>query len=126
VGIIPLEGESIIIVCDLFQGDAEGLNWAKDIWKALEEAGAEVIVLGFTGYVGYAVEQQKRLDVSVVDSSIASLNVAELLVSMDLSHSRLTTPSPGLLGVRLFIKWPTTLRKCTSFLSPDIGEITYS
>jgi len=31
VGIIPLEGEPIIIVPNLFQGNAEGLTWAKDI-----------------------------------------------------------------------------------------------
>jgi hypothetical protein len=76
--------------------------------------------------VRYAVELQKRLDVPVVDSSIAAMNVAELLVSMDLSHNRLTTPFPGLLGVRLFIKWPTTLRECTSYVPPDIWKIKYS
>ena len=31
VGIIPLEGEPIIIVANLFQGNAEGLTWANDI-----------------------------------------------------------------------------------------------
>lgn len=31
VGIIPLEGEPIIIVPDLFQGNAEGLTWVNDI-----------------------------------------------------------------------------------------------
>lgn len=31
VGIIPLEGEPIIIVPNLFQGNAEGLTWAQDI-----------------------------------------------------------------------------------------------
>ena len=81
--------------------------------KAIEEAGAEVIVLGCTGFVGYAVELQKRLDVPVVDSSIAALKVAELLVSMDLTHSQLTTPSPHMLGVKPVMKWPPTLREYT-------------
>jgi allantoin racemase len=77
---------------------------AKDIRKALEEGGAEVIVLRCIGFMEYAMELQKRLDVPVVHSSIAAVKVAELLVSMDLSHNRLTTPSPGLLGVGFFIK----------------------
>jgi allantoin racemase len=79
--------------------------------KATEEKGAEVIVLGCTYLTGFAVELQKRLDVPVVDSSIAPLKFAELLVTMNLTHSRLTTPSPGLLGVKPVMKWPPTLRE---------------
>lgn len=78
--------------------------------KAIEEKGAEVIVLGCTYLSGFAVDLQKRLDVPVVDSSIAALKFAELLVTMNLTHSQLTTPSPQLLGVKPVMKWPPTLR----------------
>jgi allantoin racemase len=79
--------------------------------RAIEEQGAEVIILACTGFVGYAVEMQKRLDVPVVDSSIAAQKFAELLVDMRLTHSKLTTPSPRLLGVKPVMKWPPTLRE---------------
>ena len=85
----------------------------KESNKAIEEKGAEVIVLGCTGFAGYAVELQKRLDVPVVDSSIAALKFAELLVTMDLTHSQLTTPSPHHLGVKPVMKWPPTLGEYT-------------
>ena len=32
VGIIPLDGEPLIIVPELFRGNAEGLSWVKNIW----------------------------------------------------------------------------------------------
>jgi hypothetical protein len=49
--------------------------------------------------------------VPVVDSAVAALKVAELLVTMNLTHSQLTTPSPHLLGVKPVMKWPPTLRE---------------
>ena len=77
--------------------------------KAME-AGAEVIILGCTGMTGFAVELQKRLDVPVVDPSVSALKFAELLVTMNLSHSPLTIPSPDQVGVKCVMKWPPTLR----------------
>jgi len=79
--------------------------------KAMEEKGAEVIVVGCTGMTGLAVELQKRLDVPVVDPSVSALKFAELLVTMNLTHSRLTIPSPDLIGVKCEMKWPPTLRE---------------
>jgi len=83
----------------------------KEARVAIEEKGAEVIVLGCTGYVGYADEMQRKLGVPVVDSAVAALKTAELLVTMDLTHSQLTTPSPHLLGVKPVMNWPPTLRE---------------
>jgi allantoin racemase len=83
----------------------------KESLTAIEEKGAEVIVLGCTGYVGYGEEMQKRLGVPVVDSAVAALKFAELLVTMDLTHSQLTTPAPHLLGVKPVMNWPPTLRE---------------
>ena len=78
--------------------------------KAMEQ-GAEVIVLGCTGMTGFAVELQKRLGVPVVDPSVCTLKFAELLVTMNLSHSSLTIPSPDLCGARCVMKWPETLNE---------------
>jgi len=78
--------------------------------EAIEEKGAEVIVLGCTYLAGFGVELQRRIDVPVIDSSIAPLKFAELLITMNLTHSQLTTPSPQLLGVTPVMKWPPTLR----------------
>lgn len=36
VGIIPLEGEPILIVAELFWGNAEGLTWPNNIWVVLD------------------------------------------------------------------------------------------
>lgn len=78
--------------------------------KAMEE-GAEVIVLGCTGMTGLAVKLQKKLDIPVVDPGVSALKFAELLVTMNLTHSRLTIPSPDLCGVKCVMKWPPTLRQ---------------
>jgi allantoin racemase len=79
--------------------------------KAIED-GAEALVLGCTGLVGYAEELQRRLDVPVVDPAVASLKFAETLIDMNLSHSRLTIPSPGLIGTKCVMKYPPTLKRC--------------
>lgn len=76
--------------------------------KAIED-GAEVLILGCTGMTGHAQELQKRLEVPVVDPGVASLKFAELLIVMNLSHSRVTIPSPGLLGAKCVMKYPPTL-----------------
>lgn len=62
--------------------------------KALDEDGADAIVLGCTGLVGMARELQEALKVPVVDPTIASLKLAEALVDMKLSHTKLVYPEP--------------------------------
>jgi len=83
----------------------------KESVKAIEEDGAEVIVLGCTAMAGLAEELQKRLDVPVVDPTLAALKVTEMLLSLNLKHSRLAYPS--ILDVKadkVKVKYPPTLK----------------
>jgi allantoin racemase len=64
--------------------------------KALDEDSADAIILGCTGMVGMARELQEALKVPVVDPAIASLKLAEALVDMKLSHTKLVYPEPPL------------------------------
>lgn len=84
----------------------EGLSRQAD--KIIQD-GAEVIILGCTGMTGFGEELQRKLDVPVVDPSVAALKFAEMLITTNLTHSRLTTPSPHLLGVKCMMKYPPTL-----------------
>jgi allantoin racemase len=62
--------------------------------KALDEDSADAIILGCTGMVGMARELQEALKVPVIDPAIASLKLAETLVDMKLSHTKLVYPEP--------------------------------
>lgn len=50
--------------------------------RAVEEDGAEVIVLGCTASAGFYAELQERLGVPVIDSAIAAVKYAEHLVDL--------------------------------------------
>jgi allantoin racemase len=78
--------------------------------KKVIEDGAEVLILGCTGMTGYAEELQRRIDVPVVDPSVAALKVAELMITMNLKPSKLTTPSPRDVGAVCEMKYPPTLK----------------
>lgn len=56
--------------------------------KAIEEDGAEVLVLGCAGMSGLAQNLQQKLDVSVIDPTLAAYKFAEVLVGMGLAHSK--------------------------------------
>ena len=67
--------------------------------KATEKDGAHVIVLGCTGMAGLAEQLKLGLakqghEVPVLDAMIVSLKIAESLINMKISHSRLTYPQP--------------------------------
>ncbi len=67
--------------------------------KATENDGAHVIVLGCTGMAGLAEQLKLGLakqghEVPVLDAMIVSLKIAESLIDMKISHSRLTYPQP--------------------------------
>ena len=55
---------------------------------AVEQDGAEVLVLGCAGMTGYAEEIQKKLGVVVIDPTSVTLKVAEGLVETKLRHSK--------------------------------------
>jgi len=61
--------------------------------RAVEEYGAEVIVLGCGGMVGMAQELSRRVGVPVIDPTITTFKVAEALVLAGLKHSHAYAPS---------------------------------
>jgi len=56
--------------------------------KAIEEDGAEVLVLGCGSLLNIAEILQERLKVPVIDSGLVALKIAEDLVKLKLSHSK--------------------------------------
>jgi allantoin racemase len=64
---------------------------------AIESDGAEVIILGCAGMAGYAPELESKLGAKVLDPTAVALKVAEAMVDLGLSHSKLAlfaTPPP--------------------------------
>ncbi|MGC9529412.1 MAG: aspartate/glutamate racemase family protein [Candidatus Bipolaricaulaceae bacterium] len=56
---------------------------------AVEEDGAEVLVLGCAGMVGYAAELERQLGVVVIDPTATTLKVCEGIVELGLRQSKL-------------------------------------
>jgi len=67
----------------------------KEARKAVEEDGADVIVLGCGSLLGLAEELQKELKVPVVDPGLAALKIAEDLVKLRLAQSKRAFPFPS-------------------------------
>jgi allantoin racemase len=57
--------------------------------RAVEEDGAEVIVLGCAGMAGYGEEVERQLGVVVLDPSAVTLKIAEALADLGLKHCKL-------------------------------------
>ena len=57
--------------------------------KAIEEDGAEVIILGCAGMAGYAEELEQKLGVPVLDPNAVALKMAEAMVDLQLRPSRI-------------------------------------
>jgi allantoin racemase len=56
--------------------------------KAIEEDGADVIILGCTGFIGLARKIQETLHVPVIDPAPAALKFAESLIDLKLTTSK--------------------------------------
>ncbi len=56
--------------------------------KAVEEDGAEVIILGCAGMAGYAPELEAKLNIKVLDPTAVALKVAEAMADLGLTHSK--------------------------------------
>jgi len=56
--------------------------------KAVEEDGAEVIVLGCAGMTGYANDVEEQLGVVVLDPTTVTLKVCEGLIDAGLRHCK--------------------------------------
>lgn len=60
----------------------------KEAKRSIEEFGAEVIVLGCGGMVGFSEDLTKMLNVPVIDPLPLTINIAETLVTLGLKHSK--------------------------------------
>jgi allantoin racemase len=73
---------------------------AREAAAAVEQDGADAIVLGCTGFLGCAGSLRqallaKGLDVPVIDPIPLAVHAADALVKTGLSHSKRTYPKPG-------------------------------
>jgi allantoin racemase len=70
--------------------------------QAVEEDGAEVLVLGCAGMVGYAHDVERALGVVVLDPTTVAFKIAESLVDVGVTHCKrglyATPPSQGEKG----------------------------
>jgi allantoin racemase len=57
--------------------------------RAIEEDGAETLILGSAGMVGYADDLTGQLGIPVIDPPIVTLKVAEAMVDLGLTHSKI-------------------------------------
>ena len=78
--------------------------------KAIEEDGADVLVLGCTLMIGIADKLQEDLGVPVVDPTLTALRVAEMLISMNLKHSPLSYPFTSVQADKCAILYPPSLK----------------
>jgi len=69
--------------------------------KAVKEDGAHVVILGCTGMTGMAHWLQKQLNLPVIDPLAAAIKLAESLVDLKLTHSKLTYPHPPQKEIRV-------------------------
>jgi allantoin racemase len=57
--------------------------------RAVEEDGAEVLILGCAGWVGYADDLTRQLGIPVLDPTSVTLKVTEAMVDLELTHSKI-------------------------------------
>ncbi len=83
-----------IPVLELDREDEVKEGLAVESRKAIDEDGADLIILGCTGMIGMAKGLEKKLGVPVIDPTAAALKMAESMVDLGYSHSKLTYPKP--------------------------------
>ncbi|NLY56756.1 MAG: hypothetical protein GX058_09670 [Firmicutes bacterium] len=62
--------------------------------KAIDEDGAQCLILGCFGFAGFAEEIAAVLQVPVIDPAAAVINYTESLVRMGISQSKIAYPTP--------------------------------
>ena len=87
----PLELSVAELDADPERTKARGMALAR---RMVEEDGAEVIIMGCAAMAGYSDELERELQVPVLDPLKVTLKVAEALVDMGLSHSRVGLYAP--------------------------------
>ena len=78
--------------------------------KAIEENGADVLILGCAGMIGVAEAIQNELGVPVVDATLVSLKIAEMFISLGLTHSTLAYPFKNIRADECPIIYPSGLK----------------
>lgn len=69
---------------------------SKVIEECVEEDNAEVIILGCLSFLGLTDELSKNIHVPILDPALNAVCTAELYVSQNLTHSKITYPSKKL------------------------------
>lgn len=87
----PLERSVAELTADPEGTKAAGLALAR---RMIEEDGAEVIIMGCAAMAGYSDDLERELHVPVLDPLRVSLKVAEALVDLGLTHSRIGLYAP--------------------------------
>jgi allantoin racemase len=87
----PLELSVAELAADPEGTKAAGIRLAR---RMVEEDGAEVIILGCAAMAGYSEDVARELGVPVLDPLKVSLKVAEMLVDLGLTHSRVGLYAP--------------------------------
>jgi allantoin racemase len=91
-------------VTEVEHGSAHLLEiFAENARAAIEEDGAEAIILGCAGLTELVAPLQDLIGVPVIDGVCAAVKLAEALVAQGLSSSRIATyaPSPESAGIRV-------------------------
>jgi allantoin racemase len=78
--------------------------------KAIEEDGADVLVLGCALMIGVSDKLQEELGIPVVDPTLTAIKVTEMLISMNLKHSVLSYPFTNVYADKCPIVYPPTLK----------------
>jgi allantoin racemase len=64
---------------------------AKNCEQSLKDTGAELIVMGCSGFSGLRKDLEKQLGVPVIDPVVAGVHVCATLAHMGLAQSKSTT-----------------------------------
>lgn len=78
--------------------------------KAIEEDGADVLVLGCALMIGVSDKLQEELGIPVVDPTLTAIKITEMLISMNLKHSVLSYPFTNIQADKCPIVYPPTLK----------------
>jgi allantoin racemase len=87
----PLERSVSELDADPEGTKAAGLDLAR---RMIEEDGAEVIIMGCAAMAGYGDDIERILGVPVLDPLKITLKVAEMLVDVGVTHSRVGLYAP--------------------------------
>ena len=64
---------------------------AKNCEIALKETGAELIVMGCSGFSGLRADLEKELAIPIIDPVVAGVHICEILIQMKISQSKVST-----------------------------------